>query len=158
MRNHLHRVTAIPEELPGSVAGGELVEGLVSCTDSVAHIEKQCHNSGLAAASGGWRGITMPRPFGSQLVIFVRAQSWDLPEQLFLTDSKAWWDLEIPPSITLIVEEQFLSIPVAGKGRGTPQNEQRGFCWQCVVADLDSHWWPGGVRVTQSACPRAVGD
>lgn len=37
-RNHLHRAAAIPEELPGSVAAGELVGGLVSCRDSVAHM------------------------------------------------------------------------------------------------------------------------
>lgn len=53
MRNHLHRVAAILEELPGSGAGGELVEGLVSCMDSETHIEKQSHDSGLAAASEG---------------------------------------------------------------------------------------------------------
>lgn len=53
LKNHLHTVTAIPEELPGSVAGGELVEGLASHIDSVAHIEKQHHDSGLAAVSGG---------------------------------------------------------------------------------------------------------
>lgn len=95
--------------------------------------------------------------FWRQLVLFIRAQGWDLPEQLFLFDPKAWWDLEIPPSIMLIVEEQFLSILLAGKGRGTSQNEQGVFCWQHVTADLDSHWWPGGVRLAQSACPRAVG-
>lgn len=70
----------------------------------------------------------MPRPFGSQLVLLIRAQGWGLPEQAFPIDPNAQGGLEIPPSIMLVAEEQFLSILVAGKGRGTSQNEQRGFC------------------------------
>lgn len=45
MRNSLHKVTSIPEEPPGSVAGRKLAEGLASCMDSVAHVEKQRHDS-----------------------------------------------------------------------------------------------------------------
>lgn len=90
-------VTSIPEEPPGPVEGHELAEGLTTCVDSEHMLKNSAKTQkSHGAPSGAWIGLTMPRPFGSWLVLFAMAQGRELPEQAFPIDPKAQGDLEIP--------------------------------------------------------------
>lgn len=128
LRNPLHRVTSIPVEPPGPVAGHELQKGWHPAWVQ-RHVLKSraTTQKSLGATSGGQRGLAMPNHSGLQHTVFIRAQAWGLPEQAFLIDLNAQGDLEIP-NIMLVAEEQFLGTLVAGEGRGTSQKEQRGVC------------------------------
>lgn len=73
MRKSFHRVTSTPEQPPGSVAGHELQKGWCPAWMQQHMLKSSATTQkSLGATSGGQRGMVIPNPSGSQLMVLYQ--------------------------------------------------------------------------------------